>query len=110
MAANLLFATRLRDPNCPFKIFRRSAWLELRERVPPGTLAPSIFLAVLLARRGQAPAQIEVPHRERSSGSGSLRPLRLAGFCVRALGQLLALRLRGRPSTAEAAENAEKHS
>jgi glycosyltransferase involved in cell wall biosynthesis len=95
LAVRLLFGTALRDPNCPFKIFRRSAWLELRGRVPPGTLAPSIFLAVLLARRSPGPAQLDVPHRPRSAGSGSLRPLRLARFCLRALGQLLGLRLGG---------------
>ena len=94
---NLLFRVSLRDANAPFKVVRRSLWLELRERIPADALAPSLFLAVLAAARGCRLEQVEVPHRPRATGTPSLRPWKLLGFCARAFVQLLALRrgLRG---------------
>src|SRR5262245_28407185 len=48
-----LFGVRLRDANVPFKVFRRSAWDEARRLIPADTLAPSLFLAVYVARRSE---------------------------------------------------------
>jgi glycosyltransferase involved in cell wall biosynthesis len=94
LALRLLFGCPLRDANCPFKILRRRDWEEFRGLVPPGTLAPSIFLAVLLARRPGGVPQLEVPHLPRRTGTVSLRPWKLLRFCARAFGQLLGLRRR----------------
>ena len=91
----LLFGRRLRDANVPFKVFARDFWLRARPHVPPNTLAPSLFLAVLAARSpGMRLVEIPVRHGRRASGKTVLHPLRLLRFCARALGQLLALRQR----------------
>lgn len=84
----LMFGVKLHDANVPFKVFRRSIWLEARKFIPSGTLAPSIFLAVFIRKKGFRVAEVEVPHRERETGECSIRKWKLFKFCSRALGQL----------------------
>ena len=90
----LVFRVQLRDANIPFKILRRSIWLEARELIPEDTLAPSIFLAIIGRRLGRDIVEVEVPHRERTTGVVSIRRGKLFKFCAKAFGQLMAFRLR----------------
>ena len=95
-ALRLLFKVQLRDANVPFKLLRRSVWLEARELIPEDTLAPSIFLAIIGRRRHNI-SDCEVPHKERSTGVVSIRRWKLFRFCARALLQLLAFRRKLEP-------------
>ena len=72
-----LFGVRIYDANIPFKIMRRSIWETAAPLIPPGTLAPSLFLAVYAARRGCDIVFCNVPHKERETGVVSIR----AGSC-----------------------------
>ncbi len=94
VALRLIFGVRLRDANAPFKIIRRAVWISARELVPPGTLAPSIFLAIFARASGLDVVELDVPHRKRTTGVVSIRRLKLVRFCARAFGQLLAFRRR----------------
>ena len=87
-----LFGIPLRDANVPFKVFLKSLWLECRDLIPEGTLAPSMFLAIHARSRMREIVEIEVPHAPRRSGVGSLRPLRLVTFCARGFVQIVAFR------------------
>lgn len=89
-----LFRVSLRDANVPFKLFRRSLWLQARALIPEETLAPSMVLAIYARVRGLDIVEIEVPHAPRRSGVGSLRTFRLLRFCVRGFRQLLDFRKR----------------
>ena len=89
-----LFRVSLRDANVPFKLFRRSLWLQSRGLIPQETLAPSMFLAIYARVRGWDIVELEVPHASRRSGVGSLRMFRLLRFCVRGFRQLLDFRRR----------------
>jgi glycosyltransferase involved in cell wall biosynthesis len=93
-ALRALFGVRLRDANVPFKLLRREAWEAAQPLVPPDTLAPSLFLAVFLRARGFDLVELEVAHRARATGQGTLRHWRLFRFCARAFAQLLRLRAR----------------
>jgi glycosyltransferase involved in cell wall biosynthesis len=84
----VLFRVRLRDANCPFKIFRRSIWMEARDTIPEGTITPSLFLAVYMARRWPSIDQRTVPHRPRATGVVSIRRWKLVKTCVLAFRQL----------------------
>jgi hypothetical protein len=90
----VLFGTRLYDANVPFKVFRRSLWLEAERFIPADTLAPSLFLAVYADRRKFDIRHVDVPHRERQTGTVSIRRWKLMKFCVRAFGQLVRFRFR----------------
>jgi glycosyltransferase involved in cell wall biosynthesis len=93
-AVRLLFGVRCSDLNVPFKIVRREVWLRAAGLIPPDTLAPSLFLAIISIRSGARIAFREVAHRRRATGKVSIRHLRLLRFCLRAFTQLLALRRR----------------
>ncbi len=89
-----LFGVRIRDANVPFKIVRRSVWLQAVALIPPETLAPSLFLAIFLYRGRFDVTEMETPHRERQTGVVSIRRWKLLKFCCRAFLQLLAFRRR----------------
>lgn len=91
-ALTLLFGVRLRDANIPFKVFRRQLWNDAAPLIPADTLAPSLFFAVHAARRGARIAFVDVGHRERTTGTVSIRRWKLLKFCARAWNQLLDFR------------------
>ncbi len=90
-AVNVLCRVSLRDPNAPYKLFRRGIWNEARGCVPDGTLAPSLFLAIVAKSRGYDILEIDVTHRERETGQVTLRHFRLLTFCAVGLRQMMSL-------------------
>jgi dolichol-phosphate mannosyltransferase len=90
----LLFGVQLYDANVPYKLLRRKIWSEARALVPDGTLAPSLFLAIIAKRRGYDIVEIDVAHKERDTGEVSIRRLKLLKFCAKGLSQMLTLRRR----------------
>ena len=94
LASSLLVGARMRDVNTPFRLVRRAVWEDLRPVIGPSTLAPNIFVAVGAKVRGWRVVELPATHRPRVTGTGSLRALRLIRFSLRALGQLLAFRVR----------------
>jgi glycosyltransferase involved in cell wall biosynthesis len=92
VALRVLFDANLHDANVPFKLVQREDWRSARALIPDDTLAPSLFLALFLARRGLRIAQLDIEHRERETGEVSIKRWKLFRFCQRALGQLLAFR------------------
>lgn len=93
-----LFGVELRDANCPFKLLRSSIWEEARSLIPADTLAPSLFLAILIKRGGYSYKEREVAHARRGAGEVSIKRWSLLRFCTRAFRQLLAFRRRLRAS------------
>lgn len=87
-----LFGVQMRDANVPYKLIRRDTWESARAHIPADTLAPSIFLAMYMKRRGLRIAEIDVPHRERQTGEVSIKRWKLVKFCARAFSQLLDFR------------------
>lgn len=76
------------DSNVPYKLVAR-AWCDrLREVAPSGSVVPSILLSMLLARGNATVVEQVVVHRPRAGGTGSLKPARLARFCLRAWREL----------------------
>jgi dolichol-phosphate mannosyltransferase len=92
LAIRFLFGVTLYDANAPFKLFRRVYWTQARNVIPSGTLAPSLFLAIYLSRQRIRFSEVEVPHRERTTGIVSIRRWKLAKFCFKAFLQLLQFR------------------
>ena len=88
-AISVIFGTKIKDANAPFKVFRRSVWLEARSFIPLGTLAPSLMLAIFARNRGLRIPEVDVHHRERPHGKSTIRHWKLLKFCCRAFGQLL---------------------
>ena len=93
-AIRVLFGVRLFDANVPFKLLRQSIWLEALPCIPEDTLAPSLFLAIFVKRKGYDVAEIDVPHRRRATGVASIRRFKLFVFSAKAFVQLMAFRRR----------------
>jgi hypothetical protein len=91
---SLLARRRLRDPNVPFRLLRRSLWDDLSRLMPQDALAPSIFVALGAVIRGYRVVEEPVSHRPRTRGGSSLRSLRLLRFSLRGLVQLVAFGIR----------------
>lgn len=89
-----LMGVAIHDANIPFKLVTREVWESARSLIPPDTLAPSLFLAVYMKRTGCDVAELEVPHRDRETGTVSIKRWKLVKFCARAFRQLLAFRSR----------------
>ena len=89
---SLLAGRRLRDPNVPFRLLRRSLWDDLSRLMPQDALAPSILVALGAAVRGYRVVEEPVSHRPRTRGRSSLRSLRLLRFSLRGLVQLVMFR------------------
>ena len=93
-AIRMLFGVQLEDANVPYKLLRRSIWDAARSSIPDGTLAPSLFLAIVARRRGHDILELDVAHKERDTGEVSIRRLKLLKFCARGFSQMLELRRR----------------
>ena len=91
-AIRLLFGVRIFDANVPYKLLRRSIWNQALACIPPGTLAPSLFLALFVKLNGHDVVDMDVDHRPRAAGATSIRRLRLLTFSAKAFAQLLAFR------------------
>lgn len=87
-----LFGVYIRDANVPFKLFRASLWKEAAPLIPADTLAPSLFFALWIFRKGYRIQCLPIHHRERETGVGSLNVKKLLLFCKKAFSQLLLFR------------------
>lgn len=92
VALRLLLGVTLRDANIPFKIVRRASWEQACVLIPPDTLAPSLFLAIVMRWCEDDIEEREVVHKERESGTVTLRYAKLFQFCAHGFRQLLVLR------------------
>ncbi len=77
-----LLGVTIYDANVPFKVVRTSAWTAVKPLIPADTLAPSLFLAIFVVKAGYDLAQIDVPHKDRETGTVSIRRWKLLKFCA----------------------------
>jgi glycosyltransferase involved in cell wall biosynthesis len=94
VVVSLLAGRRVRDPNVPFRLYRRSLWEELRPLVPDDALIPSIFVSLGAAVRRHRIVEVPVTHHARLHGRSTLRSGKLIVFCLLALRQLIEFRVR----------------
>jgi glycosyltransferase involved in cell wall biosynthesis len=89
----LLFGTAPVDAGTPFKLFRMEHWGAIKQLVGPANPIPAVLLAAYLVSDVQGVAQRRVIHRARAGSPSSLRPLRLAQVCLKAISALVRFRL-----------------
>jgi dolichol-phosphate mannosyltransferase len=92
VVVSALAGRRLRDPNVPFRLLRRSVWHDLRALLAETALAPSILVATGAAVRGWRIVEVPVSHLPRERGASSLRARRLIAFSLRGLAELVRVR------------------
>lgn len=90
----LLFAVKIYDANIPYKLLHRSVWNDASKLIPPDTLAPSLFLAIFAKKKGYRVQEVDVVHKERTTGEVSIRRFKLLRFCAKGFMQMLGFRKR----------------
>jgi dolichol-phosphate mannosyltransferase len=90
---SLLAQRRLRDPNVPFRLFRRALLDDVEPLLAEDALAPSILISLAAAVRGWRIVEMPVSHLAGGSRPSALRSWRLIRFSVRGLFELLRFRL-----------------
>lgn len=78
----VLFGASIYDANVPFKLLRRRIWADAKEHIPEGTLAPSLFLAIYVKKKGYRVKELEISHQERRTGEVSIKRWKLIKFCA----------------------------
>lgn len=88
----------IRDANCPFKLMRRAALVEVLARIPDGFFIPMVAVSLLARKMGFGVKEIPVTHMPRQTGTPSLRGpatwLWLAPRCVWEMVRLRCSRMR----------------
>jgi glycosyltransferase involved in cell wall biosynthesis len=72
----LLFGSRIRDVNSPYRLMRNSVFKELFRSIPKDTFAPNLIVTGFVSRNRLRVAEIDVPfesHRNRSRSIGMSR-------------------------------------
>ncbi|HEY9776665.1 MAG TPA: glycosyltransferase [Planktothrix sp.] len=88
-----IFKVKVQDANAPCKLFRRTIWNDLYQRIQDDTLmAPSLVIAIFAERRNYKIVRIPIVHRERQHGTSTLRFGKLMRFCWKAFGQVLTIK------------------
>ena len=94
IVVSALALRRLRDPNVPFRIYRRELWEDLRQFMGPQTLAPSIFVTLGAVSRGWRLVEVPVTHLRGTREVSTLRKWRLVKFSLSGLRELVVYRFR----------------
>jgi dolichol-phosphate mannosyltransferase len=88
----LLFGSRIRDVNSPYRLMRNSVFKGLFRSMPEDTFAPNLIVSGFVSKNRLRVEEVEVPFRSRRTGSGSIRKLKL----FKALKETIAYRVSGR--------------
>ena len=92
LSLTLLFGLKIYDANIPFKLFQCSIWEEAKSLMTPDTLAPSLFLALFVKKKGYKIKDIDIPHQQRATGEVSIKRMKLLKFCIKAFRQMWTFR------------------
>ncbi|MCB1196058.1 glycosyltransferase family 2 protein [bacterium] len=90
----LLFGAKLRDANCPFRLYKRETLKRILNWVNTADFAPSIQIALTASYFGVGIKEIPVNHYPRKTGTVSIFGFKLLKACMRSLKQMVALRWR----------------
>jgi dolichol-phosphate mannosyltransferase len=84
----------IRDVNCPFKLFRRAVWEDLRDDIPAAPMVPSVLIAFGAALRGWRIAQTGVTSLPRAHGRSTVNVPALVRLSTGAMREVLSFRRR----------------
>ncbi len=71
-AVSVLFGSRVRDVNAPFRLIRRESLHRLLPSIPANAFAPNVIMSGLASRQGLRTGEFPVHYHNRSAGETSL--------------------------------------
>jgi dolichol-phosphate mannosyltransferase len=84
----------IRDVNCPFKLFRRELWEDVREDMRATPMVPSLLIALGAALRGWRIVQVGITSLPRQHGSSTVNVPVLVRLVTGALREVVVFRVR----------------
>jgi glycosyltransferase involved in cell wall biosynthesis len=91
----VLFGHAPRDPNVPFRLMRAEVLREMLCRLPEQPFAPNVMLSLLAQKQGWLRDELDVPHRQRDTGTQSIHGWKTARIAWRCAGELWRFRWGG---------------
>jgi len=91
LTSRVLFRSRARDVNVPYRLLRSSALAPLLTAIPPDTFAPNIVISGVLGRDTSRFAEVPVPHHPRRAGQVSIAGLGAVRAAARSFVQTVRL-------------------
>jgi len=73
----LLYGNGVEDVNCPYRLYRREAFIESFKKLPNDTFAPNVILSGIACRHKMRIDEIPVVYRFRSTGEVSIKKWKL---------------------------------
>ena len=94
LAVRALYGEGVSDVNTPYRLMRTSALRPLFESLPRDTFAPNVIVSGVAATWGLRVHAVRVPHRPRTTGTVSIRRMKLLRAAVLSLIQTALARFR----------------
>jgi len=100
------------DVNTPYRLMRSELLAPIVELIPSDTFAPNLVISGAFGRSGRCVENIDIPHRNRTTGTVSIASWRLLRSSLRSLLQTIrisrAIRKLYRPATSPTANGAAR--
>lgn len=93
MFLHLVLNQRVADGGAPYKLLRRTVWMEARDHMRPDCWIPSVLLAVAALKSTRLRVlECPIEHRARERGPSTLNLRRLMTFCWQGVADVLYFR------------------
>ena len=89
LCVRLFYGTGVYDVNSPYRLMRVSTLLETYNAIPNDTFAPNVIISGMVNYLGLRIVQIDVPHRQRETGEGSIKKFRLLKCAIQSFFQTI---------------------
>ena len=87
-----LFGVWIIDVNCPFRLIRKTALIELLEPVDKEALTPNIMISIIAKKKNTRMIEVPITHYKRKTGQVSITNWKLIKFIIKVFWQLLVLK------------------
>ncbi len=89
---SIFFGVKLRDTNCPFRIYKKETLLRVLKWVKESASIPSILILLVASNMGIRIKEVAVTHYPRKTGKVSISGIRLLRLCLRSFIEIWDLR------------------
>lgn len=97
LANAVVWQAWMQDANCPFKLMRRTALLQVLDKIPERSFIPMVAVSLLVRKMGLSVKEITVTHMPRRTGTPSLRgPAKWLWIAPRCVWEMVRLRCSAR--------------
>lgn len=90
----IIFGVKIRDINCPFKLYKSEALQRILTTIPKNTKIPSILMLLAANQLQLKIGEMEVIHSSRKTGRSFIRDWKILKLCWQALKELIKFKIK----------------